>query len=48
MYYTITDLGVKAGLVESCAGFAVGVDISQCKLSSVYVSSVHRDSLAQV
>lgn len=40
--------GVKAGLVESCVEFAVGVDILQCKLFSVYVSSVHRDSLAQI
>lgn len=48
VYYMIIDLGMKAGLVESCARLAVGVEIPQCSLSSVYVSIVHRDNLAQV
>lgn len=48
VYYMITGLDMKAGLSESCARLAVGVEIPQCNLSSVYLSTVHRDSPAQI
>jgi len=48
LYYVIIYLGTKAGQVESCARLAVGVEIPQCCLSSVYLPIVHRDSLAQI
>lgn len=48
VYYMIIDLGIEANLFKSCARLAVGFEIPQCSLSSVYVSTVHKDSLAQI
>lgn len=43
-----TDLGIEANLFESCAKFAIGLGNPQSSLSSVYKSTVHKDSLAQI